>query len=113
MLILLDQNAPKGLRSFLPTHRVRTAREMGSSSLANGALLAAAEAAGFDALITADRNLSFQQNLTGRRLAIVVLSSNSWPLIRTRLGTVAAALTDLRPGDVRHVELGPARMTRG
>jgi len=74
-LILFDQNTPGGLRSVLAAHEVRTALQMGWDALVNGALIAAAEAAGFDILVTADRNMRHQQNLSGRRLALVVLAA--------------------------------------
>jgi hypothetical protein len=62
-------------------------------------LLAAAEEQ-FDALITTDRNLRYQQNLSGRRLAILVLPTTSWPKIRVHEMQVAAAVNTLRAGDV-------------
>jgi hypothetical protein len=62
----------------LVDHVVVTAREMDWADLDNGHLLAAAEAE-FDALITTDQNLRYQQNLAGRRLAILVLPTTSWP----------------------------------
>jgi len=76
---------------------VRTAFEMGWSTLDNGGLLTAAETA-FDVFITTDRHLRFQQNLAGRRLAIVVLPTTSWPSIRDHVDEVAAALETLAPG---------------
>ena len=68
MKILLDENAPTGLRRILAGHQVRTAPEMGWARYANGQLLDEAEKAGFEALITGDRSLPYQQNLTGRTL---------------------------------------------
>ena len=67
------------LRKALTAHKVQTAYECGWSSLRNGDLIAAAEEAGFGVFVTTDRNLKYQQNLTNRRLAIVVLLSTSWP----------------------------------
>ena len=67
--------------------------------LDNGALLAAAEAQ-FDALITTDKNLRYQQNLTGLRLAVLVLPTTSWPKIRDHEMQIAAAINSLRPGDI-------------
>jgi len=65
----------------------------------NGALLAAAEA-DFDVLVTTDQNLRYQQNLAGRRLAILALSTTSWPKIRPHGMRVVAAIEALRPGDL-------------
>lgn len=72
---------------------------MAWAELDNGALLKAAEAL-FDVLITTDRNLRYQQNLTGHRLAILVLPTTSWPKIRDHAAHVVAAVNALRAGDV-------------
>ena len=98
MRILFDQGTPVPLRASLAGHEVRTAFEMGWSDLDHGELLAAAETA-FDVLITTDQNLRFQQNLAGRRVAIVVLPTTSWPRILEHVAEVATALDGLRPGD--------------
>ena len=71
---------------------------MGWSDLANGELIAVAEAAGFDVLITADRNIRYQQNWSGRRLCLIVLSTNKWSTIRRNLEAVSAALDAAVPG---------------
>ena len=86
------------LRRALSAHRVETAYERGWSSLENGELITAAEAAGFDVFVTTDRNLEHQQNLAGRSLAIVVLSSTSWPRIQRALPRVVAAVAAATPG---------------
>jgi hypothetical protein len=71
---------------------------MGWSALGNGDLLRAAEE-DFEAFITTDRNLRYQQNLTGRKLAILVLPTTSWPRIQAHHVEVVAAVNRLRPGD--------------
>jgi predicted nuclease of predicted toxin-antitoxin system len=98
MRILFDQGTPAPLRSLLVGHQVVTAHERGWSQLANGDLLVTAEAEGFDALVTTDRNLKYQQNLTGRKIAILVLSTTSWPRIQAALEPVVAAVAQLVPG---------------
>ncbi len=105
MLILFDQGIPVGIRHSLPGHTVRTAREQGWSTLLNGELLSAAEQAGFDVLLTTDTNLPLQQNLKGRKLAIVVLSQNRWKLIRPMLSQVAAAVASAKPGTCFVIEI--------
>jgi hypothetical protein len=80
MRILFDHGTPAPLRRTLVAHTVSTAYEMGWATLENGDLLSAAEAS-FDAFITTDQNLRHQQNLTERRLAILVLPTTSWPKI--------------------------------
>ena len=102
MKILFDQGTPVPLRASLAAHEVRTAFEMAWSDLDNGELLAAAETS-FDVLITTDRNLRFQQNLAGRRLAILVLPTTSWPKIQGHIAEVSAALDTLRPGEYYEV----------
>ncbi len=87
------------LRHALTGHAVSTAHEMAWTGLDNGALLKAAETH-FDALITTDQNLRYQQNLSGRRLAILVLPTTSWPKIRAHAAQVVAAVNALRAGDV-------------
>lgn len=75
---------------------------MGWSNLENGDLLKAAEGV-FDAFVTTDRNLRYQQNLTGLKLAIVVLSTTSWPSIQANLEQVRATVDALKPGEYREV----------
>ena len=73
MLVLFDQGIPVPLREFLVGNTVRTAAEQQWATLENGRLLDAAEAAGFDLLVTTDKNMRYQQNLVGRRIAVVIL----------------------------------------
>jgi hypothetical protein len=98
MKILFDQGTPSPLRHALLGHAISTAYEMGWAKLENGDLLSATEAS-FDAFITTDRNLRYQQNLAGRQLAILVLPTTSWPTIQLHLPKVAATVNALRPGD--------------
>ncbi|WP_411279443.1 hypothetical protein [Gemmatimonas sp.] len=83
---------PAPLRRDLPQHSVETAHERGWASLRNGDLLRAAEDAGFEVMITTDQNLQYQQNLTERRIGIVVLTTTSWPRIRTVTDAIADAV---------------------
>ena len=104
MKILLDACVPRPLRNFLSDHTVRTAQEMGWGKLKNGDLLQAAESE-FQAFLTSDQNLKYQQNITGRKLALLVLPTNDWPTLK-RLGEkIAIATAALMPGDF--VELPP------
>jgi len=98
MKILFDQGTPAPLRHLLVDHNVRTAYEMGWADLDNGQLLKAAETA-FDALITTDQNLRYQQSVQGRRLAILVLPTTSWPKIQKNGAAVIAAVNELKEGD--------------
>jgi hypothetical protein len=77
VLILLDNNVPRGLARALPAHTVVESRERGWHLFKNGDLLNAAEDAAFDVLVTSDKSIRYQQNLTGRKLALVVLSQGA------------------------------------
>jgi Cdc6-like AAA superfamily ATPase len=90
--VLFDQGTPSPLRRGLLRHAVETAHERGWSTLRNGALLQAAEDAGFEVMITTDQNLQYQQNLAARRIAIIVLSTTSWPRIRAATDVIANAV---------------------
>ena len=98
MRILFDHGTPAPVRRALAGHSISTAYEMGWAELNNGDLLKEAEAS-FDALITTDQNLRYQQNLAGRRLAILVLPTTSWPRIQQHVSQVTEAVNRLRPGD--------------
>jgi predicted nuclease of predicted toxin-antitoxin system len=98
MKILLDACVPRPLRNFLSDYTVKTAQEMGWGTLQNGALIKEAESQ-FDAFITSDQNLKYQQNITGRKLAILVLPTNDWPAIRLHGDEIATKASALQPGD--------------
>jgi hypothetical protein len=87
--LLFDQGTPVPLRSNLIAHTVSTAFELGWASLTNGELLSRAESDGFDALVTTDQNLKYQQNRSERRLAIAVLLTTSWPRIERHVAMAA------------------------
>jgi hypothetical protein len=105
MRIVFDQGTPVPLRRQLVGHAITTAYEQGWATLTNGALLDAAEHAGFEVLITTDQNLRYQQNLTGRRLALVVLQSTSWPRIRTQVAAIQAVLDTIVPGAYHEIAI--------
>lgn len=103
MQVLFDQGTPAPLRQSLVAHQVSTAYERGWSTLKNGELLQAAEDAGFAVLVTTDTNLKYQQNLMARRIAIVVLSTTSWPRIRANVAPVVTAVGSAVPGSYAEV----------
>jgi hypothetical protein len=104
MQILFDQGTPVPLREHLADHTVATAFELGWSTLKNGELLAAAEDS-FDVFITTDQQIRYQQNLSGRKLAIVVLPTTSWPRLRTCIPQIREAVESCKPGEYREVSL--------
>lgn len=105
MLVLFDQGTPVPLREFLQGHSVQTAWQRGWDKLQNGELLAAAEDAGFEVLVTPDKSIRYQQNLQTRRIAIVVLGSPQWPVLRLHVERVVAAVNAATPCSYCDVEI--------
>jgi hypothetical protein len=105
MLILFDHGTPRGIARFLPGHTVTRAKERGWDTLSNGDLLAEAERAGFEVFLTADKNIRYQQNLAGRRIAVVVLSTPQWPVVRLHTTKIAAAVKAATPGSYAEVQI--------
>lgn len=84
-----------------------------SPTIKNGELLSAAEEAGFDVLLTCDQNIVYQQNLTGRKLALVVLGSNIWSVVRNQASATAAAVESSVPGTCQVVPMPiPAKVRK-
>lgn len=105
MLILFDHVTPRGIARYLLGHTVIKAKDRGWDTLTNGDLLAEAEQAGFDVLVTADKNMRYQQNLRGRRLALVVLNTPRWPVVRLHLEKIAAVVNAATPGSYAEVDI--------
>ncbi|MBI1177556.1 hypothetical protein GC207_08975 [bacterium] len=103
MRILFDQGVLVPLRRELPEHGISTAFEQRWSALSNGLLLSSAEEAGFESMITTDKNLRYQQNLADRRVAILVLPTTRWPVIERHTLVVKEALKNLRSGEYREL----------
>lgn len=103
MRILFDQGTPVPLRKLLNSHQVETAFERGWSTLTNGKLLEAAEKEGFQVFVTTDKNLHNQQNLNELKLAIIVLSSTSWPRIQKAAGEIHKAIDAAILGSFKEV----------
>ncbi len=101
MNILFDQGTPVPLRRELHGHLVSTVYERGWSTLSDGALLTAAEQNGFDVFVTTDQQLKYQQQLAGRRLAILVLGTTSWPRIEPHAAAIGQAIVDSVVGTYR------------
>ena len=98
MLVLFDQGTPVPIAKFLLGHAVKTARQQGWDTLVNGELLRVAEEAGFDVLVTTDKNLIYQQNLKARKIAIVVLGRNRWSIVKLAISQIVAAVNASTPG---------------
>jgi predicted nuclease of predicted toxin-antitoxin system len=101
--VLFDQNVPRKLRQSLAGHDVKTAYEMNWSIEEDGSLLRKAELQGFEVLVTADTNILYQQNLRGRKIALVVLGTNNWNLLKWNIQPIISAVGNAKPGS--YVEL--------
>jgi hypothetical protein len=98
MRVLLDECVPVQIRGALSGHEVDTTQKMGWGGTSNGELLALAEQAGFELLIVADRNLRYQQNLSGRRIAILELWTNHRPTLEKHFARIREIADQTSPG---------------
>jgi hypothetical protein len=106
MKILLDESVPQKLCLLITgDHAVATTWFQGWSGLKNGALLNASEEAGFELFITADKAMSYQQNLKGRKMALMVLSTNNWASVKAHIAGIMAAICAAKPGSYIEVEV--------
>jgi len=105
MLVLFDQATPVPIRRFLVDHTVRTAFEQRWDTLKNGELLTVAEAAGFEVFVTTDRNLRHQQNLAGRKIAVILINVQQWPALQQHVALVVAAVNAATPGSYYEVDI--------
>ena len=98
MKILIDECVPHLVKRGLPNRVVKTVREMGWSGTQNGELLVLAEAS-FEVFVTSDKNLRYQQNLRGRKLAIILLPSNQVPVVRALLSKLDSTIDKVAESD--------------
>lgn len=101
MRILIDECLPKQLRYWLEQfdgYEISTVQEMGWANVKNGKLLRAANEAGFDVLLTADKNMHFQQNFDGLRISSVVVPTNRKRLVEKCVPALQQSLEQLQPG---------------
>ena len=105
MLILFDHGTPAPLAFFLKEHIVRKTKDLGWDAMTNGELLKAAEEAGFEILLTTDKNIRYQQNLAGRKIALVVLANPRWPIVRQYVERVVITVNAATPGSYSEVDI--------
>lgn len=107
--VLFDESMPLPFARDIVGHDVQTVRRLGWAGTHNGELLRRAAAAGFDAIVTMDRNIPYQQNLGGLELGIVIVRapSNRLEALHPLAGEIAAALDVLNRGQVVHVGRSP------
>lgn len=103
MRILFDHGTPSGISASLRGHEVTEAIEQGWDRISNGELLTLAEAGGFDLLLTTDKRIGYQQNLTSRKIAILVLGNSTWPVVRLYLDRIATAVNNATPGSYTEI----------
>ncbi|MGO9586438.1 MAG: DUF5615 family PIN-like protein [Limisphaerales bacterium] len=104
MKVLVDECVPLKLVRLLTGHTFVSAQQKGWGGFKNGRLLALAEPE-FDLFLTSDRNLLYQQNLKGRKIAILLLSTNHWPTLKKRVPLVQAALDKILPDEFARLEI--------
>ena len=105
MKILFDNGTPKPIARSLVGHDVTFVRQIGWHALENGALIQQAEDGGYDVLLSTDKNIQYQQNLTGRKIALVVLGNSQWPVVQLYLERIVAAVNASRPASYTEVEI--------
>jgi hypothetical protein len=105
MKILFDNGTPNPIARSLVGHKVDFSRRIGWHELRNGELIKKAEEAGYELLLTTDKNIQYQQNLSDRKIAIVVLGNQQWPDVRLHLDRIVAAVNASTPGSFAEVDI--------
>jgi hypothetical protein len=105
MKILFDNGTPKPIAACLGGHEVTFARQIGWHALENGELIQRAEDDGYDVLLSTDKNIQYQQNLIGRKIALVVLGNSQWPVVQLYLERIVTAVDVSEPGSYTEVEI--------
>jgi len=104
--VLLDENLAQRLRKNLGVHEVFTVSYKGWAGLKNGELLRTAEEDGIEVFLTGDETLVHEQNLAGRKLGVVELSSVEWEILRNHLPSIISAVDKAIPGSFQKVDCG-------
>ena len=112
MKIIFDNSTPAPLAGFLVGHAVSLCPKLGWARLGNGELLEAAEGAGFELMITADQNLKYQQNLSKRRIALIVLGSNDWSIVKNYTTAIVASVDAATANGYVFIEMPTGRRAR-
>lgn len=105
MLILFDHGTPWPLRRHLSGHTIHRVLNLGWDRVANGLLIAQAEQAGYELLITTDQNIRYQQNLDIRKIAILVLVDHNWPYSQAGINAIVSAVEGMESGDYREIAI--------
>jgi hypothetical protein len=105
MKILFDNGTPNPIARSLIEHEVTFARKIGWHELENGELIRKAEEAGYQLLLSTDKNIRYQQNPSSRKIALVVLGNSQWPMVQLHLDKIVAAVNACTPGGYSEVEI--------
>jgi hypothetical protein len=105
MKIRFDNGTPRSIARCLTGHEVTYARRIGWHELENGDLIRQAEEAGYEVLLSTDKNIQYQQNLKDRKIALVILSNQQWPAVRLHLDQIALAVNAATPGSFTEVNI--------
>ena len=105
MKVLFDSGTPKPISRILTGHEITFARRIGWHELENGELIQQAEEAGYEVLLSTDKNIQYQQNLSSRKIALVILGNSQWPVVRLYLDRIAAAVNAATPGSYAVVDI--------
>ena len=105
MKILFDNGTPKPIARILSGHEITFARQIGWHELENGDLIQQAEEAGYEVLLSTDKNIRYQQNLSARKIALAVLGNQQWPLVKMHLDKIATAVNAATPGSFAEVDI--------
>ena len=105
MKILFDNGTPRGLARFLTGHSVEEARAHGWEEPENGELIEAAEEAGFELIVTTDKNIRYQQNLKSRKIGLVVLEHSQWPMVKLVAANIVTAVNGATAGSYVEVDV--------
>ncbi|MGH9612878.1 MAG: hypothetical protein ACRD4P_07360 [Bryobacteraceae bacterium] len=106
MKVFLDEDVPRKPAPFLTGHEIQTVVSMKWGGIKNGALLALIEREGFEVFITGDKNMPNQQQLGGRSFAVLIMSAINWPVVKSRVEKIAAAVAIAEPGTVTLIDCG-------
>jgi len=101
--VLIDECLPRYLKRALTGHEIQTVQEAGWSGIKNGELLTLAES-NFAVFVTADQNLRYQQNLTGRTIAIIEVPTNTLSVVKSLVPEILSALSTISRGDYLQIK---------
>lgn len=101
----MTNGTPNPISRSLVGHEVAFARRISWHEFKNGELLQKAEEAGYDLLLSTDKNLRYQQNLAGRKIAVVILENQQWPDVRLHLDRIVSAVNASTPGSYTEVDI--------